>query len=47
MMLSLGYAEDRTHLIAFFEQIRDRLIVLLADKHEKIVTSNRKIANSP
>jgi hypothetical protein len=29
--------EDRSRLIAFFGQIRDRLIILLADKHERIV----------
>lgn len=29
--------EDRSRLIAFFGQIRDRLIIVLADKHERLV----------
>ena len=29
--------EDRSRLLAFFGQIRDRLIILLADKHERLV----------
>jgi hypothetical protein len=29
--------EDRTRLIAFWGQIRDRLIILLADRHERLV----------
>jgi hypothetical protein len=29
--------EDRSRIIAFFGQIRDRLIVLLCDKHERLV----------
>jgi hypothetical protein len=29
--------EDRSRLIAFFGQIRDRLIILLADRHERLV----------
>jgi archaellin len=29
--------EDRSRLIAFLGQIRDRLIILLADKHERLV----------
>jgi hypothetical protein len=29
--------EDRSRLIAFFGQIRDRLILLLCDKHERLV----------
>ena len=28
---------DLSHLIAFFGQVRDRLVVFLADKHERIV----------
>ena len=28
---------DRSHLLAFFGQIRDRLIIFLSDKHERIV----------
>jgi hypothetical protein len=29
--------EDRSRIIAFFGQIRDRLILLLCDKHERLV----------
>ena len=29
--------EDRSRLIAFFGQIRDRLVILLCDKHERLV----------
>ena len=29
--------EDRSRIISFFGQIRDRLIILLADKHERLV----------
>jgi hypothetical protein len=29
--------EDRSRIIAFFGQIRDRLIVLLCDRHERLV----------
>jgi hypothetical protein len=29
--------EDRSRLLAFFGQIRDRLIILLCDKHERLV----------
>jgi hypothetical protein len=29
--------EDRSRIISFFGQIRDRLIMLLVDKHERLV----------
>jgi hypothetical protein len=33
----LEYKLDLSRLIAYFGQLRDRLVVLLADKHERIV----------
>jgi hypothetical protein len=35
----LGSEEDRSRLIAFFGQLRDRLITFLMDRHERIVPS--------
>ena len=36
---TLANETDRSCLLAFFGQIRDRLIIILSDKHERIVPS--------